>query len=113
MEGKEKVAILTPNIKITNTSTANNICTQGNDTSVSLSQQFLSLLLKDEEKVPILTPKPKLLILALLTTFVYTVKGENCVLFSSVQEMAGWLLLTFLICLHSKLSSIIHCIIAY
>ena len=35
---EEKVLILRPNINITNTSTANNICTQGNDTSVSLSQ---------------------------------------------------------------------------
>ena len=38
MKDEEKVPILTPNIKISNTSTANNICTQGNDTSVSLSQ---------------------------------------------------------------------------
>ena len=38
LKDEEKVLILTPNIKITNTSTANNICTQGNDTSVSLSQ---------------------------------------------------------------------------
>ena len=28
-------------------------------------------------------------------------------------RMAGWLLLTFLICLHNQLSSIIHCIITY
>ena len=38
MKDEEKVPILTPNIKISNTSTANNICTQGNHTSVSLSQ---------------------------------------------------------------------------
>ena len=38
LKDEEKVPILTPNIKTTNTSTANNICTQGNDTSVSLSQ---------------------------------------------------------------------------
>ena len=35
---EKRVPILRPNINITNTSTANNICTQGNDTSVSLSQ---------------------------------------------------------------------------
>ena len=38
MKDEEKVPILRPNINITNTSTPNNICTQGNDTSVSLSQ---------------------------------------------------------------------------
>ena len=38
LKDEEKVPILRPNINITNTSTANNICTQGNDTSVSLSQ---------------------------------------------------------------------------
>ena len=27
--------------------------------------------------------------------------------------MTGWLLLTFLICLHNQLTSIIHCIITY
>ena len=27
-----------------------------------------------------------------------------------ITRMAGWLLLTFLICLHNQLSSIIHCI---
>ena len=35
LKDEEKVPILTPNIKFSNTSTANNICTQGNDTSVS------------------------------------------------------------------------------
>ena len=35
-------------------------------------------------------------------------------LFYSIQyKMAGWLLLTFLICLHRQLSSIIHSIITY
>ena len=38
LKDEEKVPILTPNIKISNTSTANNICTQGSDASVSLSQ---------------------------------------------------------------------------
>ena len=38
LKDKEKVPILRPNINITNTSTGNNVCTQGNDTSVSLSQ---------------------------------------------------------------------------
>ena len=38
LKDKEKVPILRLNINITNTSTVNNICTQGNDTSVSLSQ---------------------------------------------------------------------------
>ena len=38
MKDKEKIPILTPNIKIINTNTANNICTQDNDTSVYLSQ---------------------------------------------------------------------------
>ena len=38
LKDEEKVPILTPNIKINNTSTINNICTNGNDTSVSLSQ---------------------------------------------------------------------------
>ena len=35
---KTLTPILTPNIKTTNTSATNNICTQGNDTSVSWSQ---------------------------------------------------------------------------
>ena len=43
LKGEEKVPILRPNINITSTSTANNISTQGNDTSVSLSL-FKSLL---------------------------------------------------------------------
>ena len=38
LKDEEKVPILTPNIKISNTSTANNICTQRSDASVSLSQ---------------------------------------------------------------------------
>ena len=38
LKDKEKVPILRPNINITNTSTGNNVCTQGNDTSISLSQ---------------------------------------------------------------------------
>ena len=38
LKEKEKVPILRPNINITNTSTGNNVCTQGNDTSISLSQ---------------------------------------------------------------------------
>ena len=38
LKDEEKVPILTPNIKISNTITANNICTQGSDASVSLSQ---------------------------------------------------------------------------
>ena len=38
LKDEGKVPILTPNIKISNISTANNICTQRNDTSVSLSQ---------------------------------------------------------------------------
>ena len=37
LKDEEKVPIWRPNIIITNTSTANNICTQGNDTSVSFS----------------------------------------------------------------------------
>ena len=73
LKDEEKVPILTPNTKFSNTSTANNICTQGKDTSVSLSQRFLSSLLKGEEKVAILTPNKKLIILALLTTFVHKV----------------------------------------
>ena len=35
---EEKLSILTLNIKISNARTANNTCTQGNDTSVFLSQ---------------------------------------------------------------------------
>ena len=35
---EEKLSILTPNIKISNARTANKTCTQGNDTSVFLSQ---------------------------------------------------------------------------
>ena len=36
------------------------------------------------------------------------------VFFNLVQEMASWLLLAFLICLHNQLSSIIiHCINTY
>ena len=35
---KTLTPILTPSIKITNSSATNNICTQGNDTSVSCSQ---------------------------------------------------------------------------
>ena len=38
MNKKFLFSILTPNIKIINISAANNICTQGNDSSVSLSQ---------------------------------------------------------------------------
>ena len=38
LKDKEKVPILRPNINITNTSTGNNVCTQGNDASISLSQ---------------------------------------------------------------------------
>ena len=38
LKDEEKIPILRPNINITNTSTTNNICTQGNDTWVSLSQ---------------------------------------------------------------------------
>ena len=38
LKDKKKVPILTPNIRISNTGTADNICSQGNDTSVSLSQ---------------------------------------------------------------------------
>ena len=38
--------------------------------------------------------------------------GTSCVLLSSVQEMAGWLPLTFFVCLHNQLSSI-HTIITY
>ena len=32
LKDEEKVPILTPNIKISNTGTGDNICTQGNDT---------------------------------------------------------------------------------
>ena len=38
--------------------------------------------------------------------------GTSCVLLSSVQGMAGWLPLTFFVCLHNQLSSI-HTIITY
>ena len=38
MNKKFLFSILTPNIKIVNISAASNICTQDNDTSVSLSQ---------------------------------------------------------------------------
>ena len=44
-----KVPNLTLNIKITNTTTADNICTQGNDASLSLSQ----LVDESENEVPL------------------------------------------------------------
>ena len=44
---------------------------------------------------------------------IYSLNDNQSVLFSLVQEMAGWLLLAFLICLHNQLSSIIHCINTY
>ena len=44
---------------------------------------------------------------------IYSLNDNQSVLFNLVQEMAGWLLLAFLICLHNQLSSIIHCINTY
>ena len=44
---------------------------------------------------------------------IYSLNDTQSVLFNLVQEKAGWLLLAFLICLHSQLSSIIHCINTY
>ena len=38
LKDKKNFPILTPNIKISNTGTTDSICTQGNDTSVCLSQ---------------------------------------------------------------------------
>ena len=38
--------------------------------------------------------------------------GKNC-FFQLIAKMAGWLLLTFLVCLHNQFSSIIHSIITY
>ena len=52
LKDKEKVPILTPNIQISNTSTANNIRTQGNDTSVSLSQLVMTQKMKSLLQLP-------------------------------------------------------------
>ena len=52
LKDKEKVPILTPDIQISNTSTANNIRTQGNDTSVSLSQLVMTQKMKSLLQLP-------------------------------------------------------------
>ena len=52
LKDKEKVPILTPDIQISNNSTANNIRTQGNDTSVSLSQLVMTQKMKSLLQLP-------------------------------------------------------------
>ena len=72
MKYEGKVPNLTLNIKITNNTTADNICTQGNDASFSLSQLFD----ESENKVPLRGTSKK----AIFVVIMYLTSAEKCLM---------------------------------